>query len=130
MADNSIRYILAKPMKTLTRYILWEHVAPFFFALFTITFLLIIDYVPKIIDQVIDKDLSFMIVIELIGLNLAWMLALAVPMAVLVATLMAFGRLGADFEITAIKASGVNLIHVMIPLLIAASLMTYGMVQF
>jgi len=71
-----------------------------------------------------------MIVVELIGLNLAWMLALAVPMAVLVATLMAFGRLGADFEITAIKASGINLIHVMIPLLIAASLITYGMVQF
>ncbi len=117
-------------MKILQRYILKEHIAPFFFAFFTITFLLIIDYVPKIIDHVIDKDLSIWVVLELIGLNLAWMLALSVPMSVLVATLMAFGRMSSDFEVTAIKASGVNLINILLPLLLAASVLTYGMVQF
>ncbi|PWB68438.1 hypothetical protein C3F09_11615, partial [candidate division GN15 bacterium] len=84
-------------MKILQRYILKEHIPPFFFAFFTITFLLIIDYVPKIIDHVIDKNLSIWVVLELIGLNLAWMLALSIPMSVLVATLMAFGRLTSDF---------------------------------
>ncbi len=117
-------------MKILTRYILREHIAPFLFAFLTITFLLVIDFVPRIIDQVIDKDLELIVVLELIWLNLAWMLALSVPMAVLVATLMAFGRLSGDFEITAIKASGINLLHILVPLLIAGSLVTYGMVQF
>ena len=42
-------------MKILYRYILREHIAPFLFAFFVITFLLIIDYVPRIIDTVIDK---------------------------------------------------------------------------
>lgn len=117
-------------MRILARYILREHIAPFLFAFLTITFLLIIDYVPRIIDQVIDKNLSIWIVLELIGVNLAWMLALSVPMAVLVATLMAFGRLSSDLEITAIKACGVNLLHILIPLLLAAAVLMYGMVQF
>lgn len=117
-------------MRILQRYILREHIAPFFFAFFVITFLLIIDYVPKIIDHVIDKDLSVWVVLELIGLNLAWMLALSVPMSVLVATLMAFGRLSSDFEVTAIKASGVNLFHILLPLFLAGSVLTYGMVEF
>ena len=117
-------------MKILTRYILREHIGPFFFAFFTITFLLVIDFVPKIIDRVIDKDIDLMIVLELVGMNLAWMLALSVPMSVLVATLMAFGRLGSDFEITAIKASGINLLHVLIPLMVAASIITLGMIGF
>jgi len=117
-------------MKILTRYILREHIAPFFFAFFTITFLLVIDFVPRIIDRVIDKDIDVMVVLELVGLNLAWMLALSIPMSVLVATLMAFGRLGSDFEITAIKASGINLLHVLIPLMVAASFVTWGMIEF
>ncbi len=117
-------------MKILTRYILKEHIAPFFFSFLTITFLLVIDFVPKIIDRVIDKDIDLLIVLELLGLNLAWMLALSVPMSVLVATLMAFGRLSGDFEITAVKASGINMVHVLLPLLLAGSVVTYGMVQF
>ncbi len=114
----------------MTRYILMEHLGPFIFAFFTITFLLVIDHVPRIIDHVIDKDISIWVALELVALNLAWMLALSVPMAVLVAVLMAFGRLTSDFEITAIKASGVNLMRIMMPLLIAGSLIMVGMIQF
>ncbi|MFQ6007424.1 MAG: LptF/LptG family permease [Candidatus Zixiibacteriota bacterium] len=117
-------------MKILTRYILREHIAPFLFAFFTITFLLIIDFIPKIVNQILDKDLPVSVVFELIGLNLAWMVALSVPMAVLVATLMAFGRLTSDFEITAIKTSGVNLLRVLIPLLIAGWVITAAMIEF
>jgi lipopolysaccharide export system permease protein len=117
-------------MKILTRYILREHIAPFFFAFFTITFLLVIDFVPKIIDRVIDKEIDLLVVLELLALNLAWMLALSIPMSVLVATLMAFGRLSSDFEITAMKASGINMLHILIPLMIAASFITWGMIEF
>ncbi len=117
-------------MLILNRYILKEHIGPFFFAFFTVTFLLVIDLVPKIIDHVIDKDLDIRIVLEIIGLNLAWMLALSIPMSVLVATLMAFGRLTSDFEIIAIKASGINLLRILVPVLMAAAVIMFGMVQF
>ncbi len=117
-------------MKILSRYILKEHVGPFLFAFFTITFLLIIDFVPKIVNQVLDKDLPVSVVFELITLNLAWMIALSVPMSVLVATLMAFGRLTSDFEITAVKTSGVNLLRIMFPLLVAGGVITVAMIGF
>ncbi len=117
-------------MKILTRYILREHIAPFLFAFFTITFLLIIDFVPKIVNSVLDKDLPVSVVFELIGLNLAWMVALSVPMSVLVATLMAFGRLTSDFEVTALKTSGVNLLRIIVPLLIVGGIITLGMIVF
>ncbi len=117
-------------MKILSRYILKEHLGPFLFAFFTITFLLIIDFVPKIVNSVLDKDLPVSVVLELIGLNLAWMIALSVPMSVLVATLMAFGRLTSDFEITAMKASGINLLRIIFPLLIAAGIIAVLMIGF
>jgi lipopolysaccharide export system permease protein len=117
-------------MKILQRYVLWEHVPPFIFSFLIITFLLIIDFVPRIIDHVIDKNLSIWIVLELIGLNLAWMLALSVPMSVLVATLMAFGRLTSDFEVSAIKSSGVNLLHILTPVLVAGCIIMVGMIEF
>ncbi|MEA3296242.1 MAG: LptF/LptG family permease [candidate division Zixibacteria bacterium] len=117
-------------MKILNRYILKEHIGPFFFAFFTITFLMIIDLIPKIIDHVIDKDLEISVVLEVVALNLAWMLALSVPMAVLVATLMVFGRLTSDCEIIAIKASGINLLRIFLPLLLTAGMITVGMIQF
>ncbi len=117
-------------MKKITRYILLEHVGPFFFAFFIITFLLVIDYVPKIIDHVIDKDISIWVALELVALNLAWMLALSVPMSVLVAVLMAFGRLTSDSEVTAMKACGINLMRIIAPLLVAGGVLMYGMIQF
>lgn len=117
-------------MKILQRYVLWEHVPPFLFSFLIITFLLVIDYVPRIIDHVIDKNLSLIVVLELIGLNLAWMLALSVPMSVLVGTLMAFGRLTSDFEISAIKSSGVHLLKILTPVLLAGGLIMVGMIIF
>ncbi len=117
-------------MKLLSRYVLKEHLAPFLFSFFTITFLLIIEYIPKIVSHVIDKDLSIWIALELVVLNLAWMLALSVPMSALVATLMAFGRMTSDFEIIAAKSSGVNIIRLILPVLGAGLIITFGMIQF
>ena len=117
-------------MKILNRYILAEHIPPFLFSVFIITFILVLETIPKIIEMVVDKDIPALVVLELIFLNLAWMIALSVPMAVLVATLLAFGRMTSDTEIVAIKASGINLLRVLIPLLIAAGALTWAMVEF
>ncbi len=117
-------------MRILQRYVLKEHIGPFIFSFLVITFLLVIDYVPRIIDQVLDKGLGLGVVLELVGLNLAWMLALSVPMSVLVATLMAFGRLSGDFEIIAIKSAGINLIHIITPLLGVGAVLMVLMIQF
>ena len=63
-------------------------------------------------------------------LNLAWMVVLAVPMAVLVATLMAFGAMASTNEITAMKAGGMSLYRMMFPVAICALIITYLMIEF
>lgn len=85
-----------------------------------ITFVLILDFIIDIFDLILGKGLSVLIVLEVFALNLAWMLALSIPMAVLVSTLMAFGRLAADNEITAIKASGTSIISLIKPVLVCS----------
>jgi len=73
------------------------------------------DFILEVLNLIIGKGLSPWIISQVFILNLAWMLALSIPMAVLVSTLMAFGRLSQDNEITAMKGSGVSLYKLVAP---------------
>ncbi len=117
-------------MKILYRYIFREHIGPFFFGLSVIMFILVMDFILEILNLIIGKGLNALVILQVFGLNLAWMLALAIPMAVLVSTLMAFGRLSQDNEITALKAGGVSLYRVILPALIASIIIACGMAFF
>jgi lipopolysaccharide export system permease protein len=119
------------PQQTLfSVYILRAHVGPFLFSFFTLMFLFLLQFVMKFIDQLIGKGLTAWVIIELIALNLAWMVVLAVPMSVLVATLMAFGDLSSRNEITAMKASGMSIYRMMAPAMIGAALIAALLVWF
>ncbi len=84
----------------------------------------------KYIDDFVGKGLSLWIILELITLNLAWMVVLAVPMSVLISVLMAFGGMSSQNEITAMKASGVSLYKMMLAPLLASLLLTYLTIEF
>jgi lipopolysaccharide export system permease protein len=124
-----LSYIL-RNMKILERYIIKEHIGPFFFALAVIMFVLIMDFILKVVNLIIGRGLNAYIILQVFVLNLAWMIALAVPMAVLVATLMAFGRLSEDNEITTLKASGVSIYRIIAPALGLALLLMLGLIVF
>ena len=111
-------------------HILRAHVGPFLFSLCTIMFVFLLQFIMKFIDQLVGKGLSWIIIGELIALSLAWMVVLAVPMAVLVATLMAFGNMSAQNEITAMKACGVSLYRMILPVAAASIILTYLLIQF
>lgn len=117
-------------MRTLSRYLLRESIGPFFFGLAIITLVLVMDFLVDIMNLIIDRGIKAPLVIELFGLNLAWMLALSVPMAVLVAVLMVFGRLAADNEITACKSCGVPFYRLLLPMLGMALILTLAMIWF
>jgi lipopolysaccharide export system permease protein len=112
------------------RYILRAHAGPFLFALCTLMFLFLLQFVMKFIDQLVGKGLSAWVILELVSLNLSWMLVLAVPMSVLVAILMAFGDLSSRNEITALKASGVSIYRMMAPVLAAGILVGGFLIWF
>ena len=84
----------------------------------------------KFADQLVGKGLSAFVIAQLIALNLAWMVVLAVPMSVLVATLMAFGGMSAHNEITAMKASGMSLYRMMMPVIFMSLLVVYLVEEF
>lgn len=117
-------------MKILSRYIIKEHLPPFFFALGVLMFIFLMQFLLKYITKIFGKGLSTLTIIELVFYNLAWMFALAVPMAVLVATLMSFGRLSGDNEITILKSSGVSIYRIIRPALLFGASVTLLMIVF
>ena len=110
--------------------VLKRHLGPFVFCFFTLMFLLLMQFLILYIDMLVGKGLPFGVIIELIITNLASMVVLATPMAVLVACLMAFGKITELNELTAIKAAGVNPIHIINPVLVAGILLSIFLVWF
>ena len=81
---------------------------PFMFSLLIIIFVLFTQFLLRAIDRFIGKGLDIGTIFEYLFLNLGWIAALSVPMAVLVAALMSFGQFSEDNEITAMRASGIS----------------------
>jgi len=118
------------PMPIITRYLLKEHAAPFFFSLMLIIFIFVLNLLFQMLGKIAGKGLELHTILEFFFLNLAWIIAMAVPMAVLVAVLMSFGRFSADNEITALKASGVSLYRLVRPLMIWAAILCALLILF
>ncbi|MBC8313857.1 MAG: LptF/LptG family permease [Candidatus Cloacimonetes bacterium] len=117
-------------MKILSKYILKEHLPPFFGSIAIVTFVMLLDRILDLLDLVITKQLLPFTTFKLFGLSLPFMLAMSIPMAVLVGTIMAFGRLSSDNEITAFKANGINIYRMLSPIVITAILLTFFMIYF
>jgi len=110
--------------------ILKRHVGPFVFSFFTIMFLLLMQFLMLHIDKLVGKGIPFLVILELIVTNLAYMVVLAAPMAVLVAAVVAYGRFAENRELSALEAAGINPIRVMVPALITAVLLSIFLVWF
>lgn len=117
-------------MKILWRYILKELFWPFLFGVGISTFVLIMDAILDIMNLIITKGISIWVVLEFFGLSLAWMLALSVPMGMLVAALMGYGRLSADNEIVAAKSCGISMPTVLMPGLLMGLILAIALSLF
>ena len=117
-------------MRLISKYVLKEHLGPLVFALSALTSLLLLNYIAKQFDKLVGKGLGWGVIGEFFLLSIPFTVAMTLPMAVLVSTLYAFSRLAAENEVTALKASGVSLARVMIPVLIGATFLAGLMVWF
>ena len=84
----------------------------------------------KFADRLVGKGLDTWIITQLVVFNLSWMVVLVIPMATLVATLMAFGTLSQNNEITIMKTAGVSLYKMMTAPLIASVILAYLLFRF
>lgn len=114
----------------LYRYILKNHVVPFVFSVVTLIGIFVLQFMMKFADRLVGKGLSIWVIIKLITYNLAWMVVLVIPMASLVATLMAFGNMSQNNEVTILKSSGVSLYKMMAAPLLASVVVGYLLLLF
>lgn len=117
-------------MKIIGKYVLKEHVGPFLFASSALTSLMLLQYVAKRFGDLVGKGLPASVIGEFVGLSIPFTVAMTLPMAVLVSVLYAFSRLASENEITAMKASGVSMWSLLMPVLGAGFLMSSVMLWF
>jgi lipopolysaccharide export system permease protein len=117
-------------MKIFEKYILKENFVPFIVSLAVSTFVMLLDKIIDLLNLIIEKNLGFVTIVSIFGLSLPFMLALTVPMAILLATIMSFGRLAVDNELVAFKSCGINVYTLMRPTVIAAFFISLFMIYF
>jgi len=117
-------------VRVLRNYILRLHLVPFLLGFGVVTFILVMDVIFDYLDLIVNRGVAVGIVAQLFLMSLGYIVALSTPCAVLVAALMTFGRLSQDNEITALRASGVNLASVLVGPLLAAGVLAVGLTLF
>lgn len=96
----------------------------------TLMFLLLMQFLIKYLPDLAGKGLPFFVVAELIAYNLAYMVVLAVPMSVLIGTMMVFSRLTETRAYVVAKSSGISPIQLVWPTLVVGLFLTFGMTYF
>ena len=110
--------------KIINRYIFKEIASSFIIILFILTFVLLMGKILQIMDLMINKGISVFSIAKLISFLLPSFMLFTIPIALLIAILIAMGRFSADNEITALKTSGISLMQIYYPVAIA-SLITF-----
>ena len=100
------------------------------FALTALTSLLLLNYIAKRFGDLVGKGLGWRVIGEFFMLSVPFTIAMTLPMAGLVSTLYAVSRLAAENEITALKASGVSMARVLVPVLLGATGIAVFMIFF
>ena len=113
-------------MKKLDKFILKSFVGPFIAILLVVVFILVMQFLWLYIDELVGKGLSLKIILEFLGWGSITMLPLSLPLATLLASMMTLGTLGENNELLAIKAAGISLQRIMIPLGICCGIISVG----
>ncbi|PSR53015.1 YjgP/YjgQ family permease [Adhaeribacter arboris] len=117
-------------MKKLDKLILRSFIGPFLLTFAVVEFILLTQYMLKYLDDLVGKDLGFLVIAQLLmyfSLNMA---PVALPLAVLISSLMTYGNLGEHHELTAIKTSGISLIRILRPVFIFTLFLGVGAFYF
>jgi len=115
-------------VKRLDKFILTTFIGPFIAILFVVVFILMMQFLWLYIDELVGKGLGFTVIIEFMGWGCATLLPMALPLATLLSGMMVMGNMGENNELLAIKAAGISLQRIMLPLTIVS--MIIGVATF
>lgn len=113
-------------LKTIHRLVLKAYLGPLVLTFFIVTFVLMMNFVWRYIDELVGKGLDAGVIIELICYATINMIPMGLPLAMLLAAIMTMGNLGENFELQAMKSAGMSLMRIMKPLIYVTIFMSIG----
>ncbi|RYE30351.1 MAG: YjgP/YjgQ family permease [Sphingobacteriaceae bacterium] len=111
-------------MKKIHKLILKAFIQPFFVTFFIVMFVLLMLFLFKYIDDLIGKGFEWYVILELMMYASATNVAMALPLSILLSSIMTFGSLGENYELVAIKSAGVSLSRAMYPMVIMVTFLS------
>ena len=117
-------------MKLLDRFVLRSFVRPFAITFLVMVLFLLMQFVWKYIDDLVGRGVEWYFIAELLFYTSATVVPMALPLAILLSSIMTFGTLGEHYEMAAFKSSGLSLIRLMRPLIIFMVLLAIGQFLF
>ena len=117
-------------MKVLTRYVLKEFIRSFVISISIIYAILLIQLMIKLLDKFLGKGFDSYFLLKLLFYNTAWIIAMAIPMAVLVASILTYGKLSSDNEVVGFKSSGIRMYDIIQPSLFSATIIACITIYF
>lgn len=111
-------------MKKIDKLIISSFLGPFFLTLVVVVFILLTQHMIKYFDDIVGKGLGALTILELLFYFAIVMTPVAMPLAVLLSSLMTFGNLGEHFELTAIKSAGISLTRTLVPMFVFVLFLT------
>lgn len=111
-------------MKKLDKLILSSFLGPFILTFLVVVFILLMQHMLKYFDDIIGKGLGFDVIGQLLFYFAVFMTPVALPLAVLLSSLMTFGSLGEHFELTAVKSAGISLLRAIQPIFFFVLILT------
>lgn len=113
-------------MKKIDRLILGAFIGPFILTTAVVVFILLIQQLSHHIDDLLGKGLSYWVFAELCGYFAVHFVPMALPLAILLSSLITFGNLGEHMELTALKGAGISLIRVLTPIFVFTVFVSVG----
>ncbi|NNC83632.1 MAG: YjgP/YjgQ family permease [Flavobacteriales bacterium] len=113
-------------MKKLSKLIIKSFLGPFALTFVLILFILLMQFVWKYLDDLMGKGLEWTIIAELLIFQSTNLVALALPLSILLSSIMTFGNLAENYELVALKSSGLSLLRIMRPLIVLIIVIAIG----
>ncbi len=113
-------------MKRLYLLVLKSYIGPLVLTFFIALFILVMQFLWKYIDDLVGKGLEWHVVAQLLFYASTTFVPLALPLSILLSSLMTFGNLGERYELVAIKSAGISLSHFMRPLIVLSVIISIG----
>ncbi|TFH24903.1 MAG: YjgP/YjgQ family permease [Bacteroidia bacterium] len=117
-------------MKKLHLLVLRSFIGPLILTFFFVIFILLMQFLWRYIDDLIGKGLEMNVISEFLLYTSASLVPMAMPLAVLLASLMTFGNMAENLELLALKSSGISLVRIMAPVMVLSAFLAIGAFMF